>query len=403
MWVDKHRPTTLKELQGNNKAIGRLKDWLNGFPEDTEPQLLEGAPGTGKTSTVEVLADYAGYDMVELNASSARKSDDIEDMAKTVQGSPIDAEYRIVLLDEVDSWHHGANLKPLYDALDDPNNPVFLTCNDKWETPSALVSRCNVEEFRLQKRSRRSKLKKIRDAEGLDLPDDVLDALSERPDLRSAINDLQMWATADPEDIEDQRRWNMSEWDMVDAMMTGTAERGQHRPGEALMWLDENLSKDWRGLELAWGHEALSRCDVAIMRDKRAAEAIIDTLPALRLTEPYNEDGIGRSKEFPEWFRHSKPDATGGSDEAHLYRELSNYDSGEPGLLCSFTEFRERVLPQLQALDAEQKHEMILTERLSPDAYAALDITEAQHEAWVEEEAPEEGDGLSRTESASAW
>jgi replication factor C large subunit len=287
-------------------------------------------------------------------------------------------------------------------VLDNPGNIVFATCNDKWEVPNGLVRRCDVVSFSLGVRSRKAKLRDIADAEDLDLDSDVIASFAERPDLRSAINDLQVFA--EQGDIpDDAREWEVSEFDAVDNMMTGSAERGEMPPSDVVFWMDENISKDWRGLELAWGYEALSRADTAMMLDKRATEAILDTLPDLRITEPYYDDGIGRKKEFPEWFRHSQPNPTGGSDEACLYRALKNYESGEPGLMGSFALFREHTLPRLQALDQTEKHELILEHRLSPDEYAALDVTEAQHTDWLETDAPEQGDGLQKTDSAAMW
>jgi replication factor C large subunit len=401
-WINKHRPESFSDLQGNNSAIDRLKDWAGSFPDDRKPRLLVGPPGTGKTSTVEVIADWLDYDLVEMNASSARKREDVEQMARLITNTGATGERRIVLLDEVDSWHGSTDLKPLYDALDKPANIVFATCNDKWETPSGLTNRCDIEDFKLGKRSRKAKLKKVAEAEDVEMDDEMLESLAERPDLRSAINDLQVYAEAG-EAPEDDREWEMSEWDMVDNLLTGTPERGDNRPSDVLLWIDENASKDLRGLELAWTHEALSRLDVAIMQDKRAADAIADTIPELRLTEPYRDDGIGRDKEFPEWFRHHSPSASGGSAEAKLYRALSNYETGEVGLLSNYTRFRETILPDLQALDEEDRHELILSHGLSPEEYEALDISKAEHQAWREEETPTEGDGLSRTEDASAW
>lgn len=402
-WVRKHRPERPDDVQGNTSAIDRLKDWAESFPDDRTPRLLIGDPGTGKTTTVEAIANWLDLQMVEINASSARRKADVAEMASTIGNRSVDGDRRVVLLDEVDSWSSRTDLTPLYDALEAPSNLVFATANDKYDTPSGLVRRCETETFRLGKRSRKARLKKIRDAEDLDLADDTLDALADRPDLRSAINDLQVYGAADdaPDDV---REWDTNEWDMVDKMLTGVPARGQHRPGEAIMWLDENIRKDWRGLELAWGYEALSRADVALMQDHEIAGAIVDTLAELRLTEPYygEGEGIGRKKEFPGWFQASKPKATRSKPEACLYRDLSNYESGEPGLSASYVEFRERVLPQLRGLSTEQKCELALGERLSDDAMEGLDLQPSTYEDWLEHREPEEGDPL-HVGDASAW
>jgi replication factor C large subunit len=190
-WVDRYRPTSFDELQGNNSSISRLKEWAEGFPDDRTPRLLAGEPGTGKTSTVEVIADWLDLQLLELNASDDRDKAAVAEMAAAIQSTGATGERRLVLLDECDSWSHATNLRPLYDALEAPANLVVATCNDEYNTPDGITNRCEVEEFKLQARSVKAKLKKVAAAEGLDLDDGMLDRLADRPDLRSAINDLQ--------------------------------------------------------------------------------------------------------------------------------------------------------------------------------------------------------------------
>lgn len=412
-WTDRYRPTSFNQIQGNTAAINRLKDWAEKFPADTSPRLLVGSPGTGKSVTVEVIADWLDLQMVELNASSARKKRDIKRMAGTIANRSADGERKVILLDEADSWHHASNKKPLYDALDDPDNLVFITANDEWETPSGIVTRSDKETFRLQTRSIKAKLKDIRDAEGLDLADDDLDPFAERNDLRSAINDLQSFAEADvvPDDarvMEDED----SGWDLVDRMLMGTPDRGPHDPRWAMLWLDENARRTYRGLELAYAYDALSRADTLLARAQsrgyrhwRYAGAVVDSVARLRRSEPYYDDEISRKKkEFPSWLQGEKvPRADRESSEASLYRQLDNYETGEPGLGCSFADFKARVLPRLEALDREDKYQLILEKRLDPEAYDALGVQKTEYEGWLEAENPQQGEWGGTTESASAW
>lgn len=409
-WTEKYRPTTFSDLQGNNAAIDRLKDFASSFPADRTPQLLVGDPGVGKSTAVEVIAGWLDLQAVELNASSARRKRDVERMAQQIRGLGADGELRVILLDEVDSWHHATNLQPLYDALDDPSNPVFLTANDKWDVPDGIVRRSNQESFTLQRRSIRAKLKKIAEAEDLDLDDAVLERLSDRSNLRSAINDLQIYARLD--DVpDDARESGIDEMTMIDRVLTGTPDRGGHDPSWALLWLDENVRREYRGLELAYAYEALSLADVALGRARekgyyhwKYAGRLVEAVARLRRTEPYYDDEISwKKKEFPQWLKASEEKATDGSSEATLYRELSHYEAGWYGIGASYREFRTAVLPVLRDLDEEERFDLILQHGLSEETFDALGVTAAAYESWLEVQAPAQGEWGGATQAADQW
>lgn len=408
-WVDKYRPTTFDEVQGNTKDLKAIKQWADDWSHGDSPILLAGEPGTGKTSTAEVVARYLGMEIEEINASDARKTDDVERMAGAIGSVGADGP-RLLLIDEVDSWHHATRKQPLYDALDAPANPVILTCNDAWETPDGITDRAKEYEFKLQKRSRKAKLREIAEAEGVEVSDAELDTLADRPDLRSGINDLQIAAEQDLPPDADAREWDISEWDMVDQVLTGTPDIGSLRPDEALMWLEENTGKEYRSLELALAYEALSMADVQLGRAQESgyrhwkyARAMIEEVARIRVTEPHFEDHIGRKKSFPEWFRHRVPKWDGGSPEARLYRALKRPE--EPGFEFAggYTTFLRVYLPILEDLPKEKKCELILSYRLDPQQYEALGVTEAQYEDWVEVEAPEQGEWSGKVADATEW
>lgn len=407
-WVEKHRPETFGEIQGNNKDVKALKDWVDGFTPGDQAQLLVGPPGVGKTTVAYVLSKHFDYPLHQINASSARGSEGIEDIADSIGSSPIDSEYQIVLVDEVDSQHHSTNKRPLYDALDEPKNPVILTANEEYDVPQTIRNKANKRDFKLGKRSRKAKLKKIAKEEGLDLPKADLKDLAERPGLRSAIHDLQLWAEQDIPPGSDDREWELSEFDVVDKVLHGKMESGHMTPPDLVMWLDENLSREFRGVEAAVAYDTLARADKWLRRAQKEdyrywkyAGELAEQTATQRISEPY--DGYLK-KDFPEWFRHSKPKTKGKTPEASLFRALkgievirdsngnrriSNSKAGF-GMTGSFLHFRNQILPILKKLPVEERLELAKTHRLDKKALKALDLTTKQFEDWANQEVPDE-------------
>lgn len=403
-WVEKHRPESLDEIAGNNKALKQLRQWATNWTVGDQPQLLVGSPGTGKTTTAMVLADLMGYPLNEINTSSARKTTDIAQMAQVIGSSPVNGEHQMVLLDECDSWHHASTKQPLYEVLREAPNPVILTANDKYDTPDPITNIANVRNFSLGKRTRRNHLEEIADVEGLDVSDEVLDRLTKRPDLRSGINDLQNIAEGMPVD-RDERLWSPSEFDAMESLINGDKRdwreamgvRGDafDSPGDALMWADENLKIKYRGLEGGVASECMSLADVQLGRAASSQEyrywkytsALLEILPDTRLTEPYGYTRVS----FPSWFKERQAKHDDGSGTSELYRELKG--GQEFHMAGSYYEFRKETLPILQSLPEEERYELALEYGLSDDAIEALGLTVSQYQDWLEVEAPEEGDG----------
>jgi replication factor C large subunit len=409
-WVDKYRPETFSDIQGNNSDLKEIKKWADNWSVGDDPVLLVGPPGVGKTTTAEAVANRLDVQIVEINASSARKKADIEEMAQSIQSVGGD-ERRVILLDEVDSWHSGVRKEPLYDALEHPANPVIMTANDEYDTAGGLKSRSEMYEFSLGVRSRKAKLKEIAEAESLDIESHEIKKLAERPDLRSAINDMQIAAEQELPPGSDNREWDLSEFDMLDQVLTGTPDIGSVSPPDALMWIDEPLSEVYRGLEMSMAYDALSLADVELRnaqegsyRHWRYARAIIEQVANIRQTEPYYGDQIGYNVDkFPTWFRHSEPKPDADNPESKLYSKLKNREGGSFEFKGNFAEFLKIILPMLRDFDDEEKYELIMHYGLEADEYDALNVTQDEYESWAVAEGPTKGEWGGTTESASDW
>jgi len=393
-WVEKYRPTDWSDVQGNNKAVKAIRSWIEDWETGDPPQLLIGPPGTGKTSTAYVAAETTGLSFNTLDASTARKSDDVRRLSGEMR-----AGEQLVLLDEVDSWHHAVDLGPLNDELRDPKNPVIMTANSEYDVPAAIKTPSTVHKYKLSTASREAKLKEIAKAEAVPLDEKDLERLVDRPDLRSAINDLQLHAEMGIPVAEDEREWESSEFEAMDALIQeGDSSRVDVKPPWLVMWLDQNLRKDYDGLELAAAQDALSRADVYLgeagggdYHGWRYAAILARLTAKLRLSEPYR----GFIKwDFPQWVKSKVPKPTEDTPEAKLFRELKGH--GEVGFRMAggYAYFRSSLLPLLQRLPEVEKWNLIVEEGLSQTAAEAIGVGSGKYETLTVRQEAEAGEEL---------
>lgn len=390
-WTEKYRPKSLSDVQGNNKDLREIKSWAEGFLPGDSAILLVGDPGVGKTSTAQALANEMDWTINEINASSARTTVDMQRIASEIASQPPSGERQLILLDEVDSLSRKSSIKPLEEALENPPNPIIAIANEEWKVPNSITKQCEKYEFKLGKASIKSKLKKIAEKEDLDLSAKQLGKLATRGNLRAAIQDLQQYALTGELDW-DQRRLEADNFDTVDGFLNADSYVNVTMGSRELVeWLNENLSVDYRGLELGMAHEALAMADrwnnLAFSEGRfkllKYAYPLAEMTKDFRLTEPY--DGWF-NKSYPSQFRHNTPKPEGDSGEAILYRKLKGYDSGEFGFQGDFTYFRKVVLPILKNLPERKKFELILNESLSKETkvFNALDISKTDYREWLE-------------------
>jgi replication factor C large subunit len=388
-WVDRYRPESFAEIQGNNAALDRIRSWAEDWEPGDQGQLLVGPPGTGKTTTAYVVSDVLDMPLNQINASSARKTDDIEEMAASIAASPADGNRQLVLLDEVDGWHHSANKQPLYDALSNPANPIILTANEEYDVPDGIKNRVNTEKFKLGKRSRAAKIREIAAEEDVELDEHDEERLAQRPDLRSAINDLQMMAESDVPLGFDDRKWEEGEFDAIPEILGGDKYAGNDiSPNDLVIWLDQAVAKEFRGLEAGVAYDSLARADKWLGRAQstrnyrywKYAGALARMVPEVRLTEAYS----GYIPDlFPEWFRHSLDKASGDSATARVYRKLKDYDGQQYKFSGSYIHFKNVMLDLLRDLDVEERRQMALQHRLEGDELEVLDLDPDAYADWA--------------------
>lgn len=382
-WTEKYRPETTSQIQGNNKNVTALKGWVEDFEPGDEAQLLYGPPGVGKSSTVQAIGNEMDVPVKEINASDARRTDEIAEFVDEARSTPYDADLKIVMLDEVDSMSGRSNIHPLLELLDDPPNPIVLICNDTYEVDDRIMNRVNDRKFKLGVRSRKAKLRKIVKAEDLDYGASTIQMLAQRENLRDAISDLQMLAQSEGDIAqENERSYEGSHFDEIDAVRQGKPVSLSETPDKTALWIDKNLRGRWRLVEAAAAWDALSRSDKWLGRVKhndyhwwKWANELQEQIPFLRLTSPY--DGYVKTS-GPDYYGWDNID----SDVKSLYHTLSEgrTDSFEMG--ASLYEFSQAVLPLLEDLDTEEKYELALNYGLEDAEIEALGADPEGYEDW---------------------
>ena len=211
VWTEKYRPDTLSEVVGQEEIIDRLSAFVE---EESIPHMLYAGPaGTGKTTSAVALAkdlygDQWNQNFMETNASDERGIDvvreKIKDFART---KPIEAEYKIIFLDEADALTPDAQqaLRRTMEQFTE-NCRFILSCNYSSKIIDPIQSRCAVFRYnRLEEDDVKNYIQRIGESEGFKVSEDALEAVMRVSDgdLRRVTNVLQT-ASIQNNEIEEE-------------------------------------------------------------------------------------------------------------------------------------------------------------------------------------------------------
>ncbi|XP_078032825.1 germ line transcription factor 1 isoform X2 [Augochlora pura] len=271
--VEKYRPKTMKQVlgqQGDKSNAKKLYTWLNNWHKNrngqvkhTKPSpwaknddgtyfkaaLLSGAPGIGKTTTVQVVCKELGFDLVEFNASDTRSKKLLKESVSELLSNTSLKDYfidtkckptskHVLLMDEVDGMagnEDRGGLQELISLIKSSEVPVVCICNDR-NNPKMRTLANYVFDLRFQKprlEQIRGAMKSICFKENINISGEDLDRLIESTnhDIRQVINHLSLFVgkTGTQEKTEKKhinKDLRLGPWDVVKKVFS--AEEHKH-------------------------------------------------------------------------------------------------------------------------------------------------------------------------------
>lgn len=127
--------------------------------------LFTGPAGTGKTTSARIFASMinAGKgNPIEVDAASNSGVDNIRQIIEDAKRKPLDAEYKIFIVDECHSLSNGAWQALLKTLEEPPKFTIFIFCTtDPQKVPATILSR--VQRYNFQKISNEGIVKRLED------------------------------------------------------------------------------------------------------------------------------------------------------------------------------------------------------------------------------------------------
>jgi len=275
-FAEKYRAASYSSIIGQEKAILELKIFLKEFPKK-KALILYGPPGTGKTSLVIAAAKENNLEILELNASDLRNRASLEERLKpATEQQSLFKRSKILLMDEVDGVTGSdiGGIPELVKLIETTCFPIIMTSNDVWQSKlSPVRAKSKLTEMKALSISIISMLlRKVAAKEKINENIYFLNqiAIKSQGDIRAALNDLQSYSQTGEVsvDMEEKRDVEKNIFNILNKLFK---EKGDFLDlfdstsmslDEVMLWIEENIPKEYKNESLAKAYYALGNADV---------------------------------------------------------------------------------------------------------------------------------------------
>ncbi|HRH93244.1 MAG TPA: DNA polymerase III subunit gamma/tau [Candidatus Peribacteria bacterium] len=224
----KYRPKSFADVVGQDHVVTTLERAV-GQKQLSHAYLLCGTRGTGKTSVARILAkiilcsgtedeviqkqlidaveDGSLVDLIEIDAASNRRIDDVRDLIERINFSPVIAKSKVYIIDEVHMLTKEA-FNALLKTLEEPPPYAYfiLATTELHKVPDTIQSRCQRFLFkRVKDDDITRRLQYIVDQEHIKIDRDALRAVARHAtgSFRDAISLLDQLRSLEKVSLQD--------------------------------------------------------------------------------------------------------------------------------------------------------------------------------------------------------